>query len=60
MGRPAINTVFIPSNLKDTFNETKPADDFRRFGRIVTNALASLGAADPAGLAQFLLPDILR
>ena len=59
MGRPAINTVFIPSNLKDAFNETKPADDFRRFGQIVTNALASLGAANPAGLAQFLLPDIL-
>ena len=59
MGRPAVNTVFIPANLKDTFNETKPKDDFRRFGQIVTNALTSLGAANPAALAQFLLPDIL-
>ena len=59
MGRPAINTVFIPGALKDAFNETKPADDRQRFGQIVTSALASLGAANPAALAQFLLPDIL-
>ena len=49
MGRPAINTVFIPSNLKDTFNQTKPTDDWRRFGQIVTNALKSLGAARSGG-----------
>jgi hypothetical protein len=59
MGRPAINTVFIPKDLKDAFNETRPKDDWRRFGQIVTNALTSLGAANPSALAHFLLPDIL-
>ena len=59
MGRPAINTVFIPKDLKDAFNAGKPADDFKNFGQIVTNALTSLGAANPSALAHFLLPDIL-
>jgi hypothetical protein len=59
MGRPAINTVFIPSSLKDAFNTGEPADDWNAFGDIVTQKLQALGAADPAGLARFLLPDIL-
>jgi hypothetical protein len=59
MGRPAINTVFIPGALKDAFNQGEPVNDLRDFGQIVTNVLTSLGAANPTGLAQFLLPDIL-
>ena len=27
MGRPAINTVFVPADQKDAFNNTKPVDD---------------------------------
>jgi hypothetical protein len=45
--------------LNDAFNTGEPADDWRAFGDIVTQKLQALGAADPAGLARFLLPDIL-
>jgi hypothetical protein len=59
MGRPAINTVFIPSSLKDAFNEGEPINDRRDYLQIVTSKLQALGAANPAGIAQVLLPDIL-
>ncbi len=47
MGRPAINTVFIPSASKNAFNEGKPRHDTRDFSEFI-----------PAGLGV-LLPDIL-
>jgi Domain of unknown function (DUF4331) len=59
MGRPAINTVFIPKDLKDAFNTGDPVNDWQDFGAIVTAKLQTLGAADPSGLAHFLLPDVL-
>jgi hypothetical protein len=57
MGRPAINTVFIPADMKDQFNNTKPAADVATWKSTVVATLNSLGS-DPA-LADALLPDIL-
>ena len=47
MGRPAINTVFIPSASKNEFNETKPRKDVQKFSDFL------------GGFAGLLLPDIL-
>jgi hypothetical protein len=57
MGRPAINTVFIPEAQKDAFNNTKPASDVVMWKDTVVATLNSLGS-DPA-LADALLPDVL-
>lgn len=70
MGRPAINTVFIPANplepdeesLKDAFNQGDPAQDRMRFRGEVLDTLEifyGAGSPDAAALADFLLPDIL-
>jgi len=72
MGRPAINTVFIPNNvfepsgtepsLKNAFNATKPRNDQRAFrGEVVDTLEIFYGSGSPtaAALADFLLPDIL-
>ena len=70
MGRPAINTVFIPTNplepdeasLKAAFNQGKPSRDRVTFGGEVLDTLEifyGAGSPDAAGLADFLLPDIL-
>jgi hypothetical protein len=72
MGRPAINTVFIPNNpfepsgsepsQKDAFNAGKPRFDQRDFrGEVVDTLQIFYGPADPTvdALADFLLPDIL-
>jgi hypothetical protein len=64
MGRPAINTVFnnVDSAHKtdrDAFNRTAPVEQPRIYGQHVQDVLTALGAADPAGLAGVLLPDIL-
>ncbi len=47
MGRPAINTVFIPSESKDDFNGGKPKHDQRDFSQFL------------GPFASVLLPDIL-
>jgi Domain of unknown function (DUF4331) len=47
MGRPAINTVFIPSSQKNAYNAGKPRNDARDFS-------SYLGS-----FASVLLPDIL-
>ena len=57
MGRPAINTVFIPSDKKDAFNSNTPDRDVAIYKADVVAALASLGAGPD--LADVLLPDIL-
>jgi hypothetical protein len=61
MGRPAINTVFIPAALKDAYNQGNPTDDQRVFRDAFTATARALGnSADRANqLADFLLPDIL-
>ncbi|MCZ6866847.1 MAG: DUF4331 family protein, partial [Chloroflexi bacterium] len=47
MGRPAINTVFIPADSKNAFNKGRPRNDLKDFSSF-------LGA-----FAGVLLPDIL-
>lgn len=61
MGRPAINTVLIPTRFKDVFNDGKPQRDRARFRDIVIQSLLGLGndSTRAAVLADILLPDIL-
>ncbi|HEX5614462.1 MAG TPA: DUF4331 family protein [Acidimicrobiia bacterium] len=61
MGRPAINTVFIPSAQKNAFNASAPADDPANFTDEVVATLLALGndQATADALAAFLLPDVL-
>jgi len=72
MGRPAINTVFIPNNVfepagtepsqKDAFNAAKPRQDQRDFRAEVVDTLEIFygsGSDTAQALADFLLPDIL-
>lgn len=59
MGRPAINTVFIPNNpippdttgasMKSTFNKGKPVDDQATFRAEVVNSLTTLFSLNDAG-----------
>jgi hypothetical protein len=72
MGRPAINTVFIPNNVfepagsepsqRNAFNAAKPRNDQRAFrGEVVDTLEIFYGSGNPTAgaLADFLLPDIL-
>lgn len=62
MGRPAINTVLIPSSRKDEFNEGSPADDPTNFAADVQASIESLNGGDPnhaASVTSILLPDVL-
>jgi hypothetical protein len=72
MGRPAINTVFIPNNplepagsepsMKNKFNAALPRHDQRRFRAEVVDTLGIFYGDDEDtinALADILLPDIL-
>jgi len=61
IGRPAINTVLIPSARKDEFNQAEPVNDPDAFGDDVRAAILSLSgdAAHAATLTDILLPDVL-
>lgn len=72
MGRPAINTVFIPNNplepagtepsMKNKFNAALPRNDQKRFrGEVVDTLNIFYGEGNPTvdTLADILLPDIL-
>jgi len=60
IGRPAINTVLIPSARKTEFNEASPANDVSAFGGDVNAAIAGLSdQANADGLTPALLPDVL-
>ena len=62
MGRPAINTVLIPTELKDDFNESPPRNDVKRFtDTVVASLVNGFGRtqADAEALAAVLLPDVL-
>lgn len=60
MGRPAINTVLIPSARKQEFNEAAPANDLAAFGSDVEAAITGLSdAANASALTPILLPDVL-
>ena len=61
MGRPAINTVVIPSGFKDQFNITEPAEDFLNFGDVAMATITDLSgdAMFAAQITAILLPDVL-
>lgn len=59
-GRPAINTVLIPSARKDEFNQADPVNDLAAFGADVEAAITGLSdATNAAALTPILLPDVL-
>ncbi len=41
MGQPLFNTVFMPSSLKDAFNQGVPSDDVLRYSAYVPDALTT-------------------
>ncbi|MFN3193192.1 MAG: DUF4331 family protein [Aureliella sp.] len=61
MGRPAINTVLIPSGKKDLFNRSLAARDAQNFSADVKATLVGLGNSSEraATLTGILLPDVL-
>jgi len=72
MGRPAINTVFIPNNpleptgtepsMKNKFNAARPRNDQKRFRAEVVDTLKIFYVDDDEtvnALADILLPDVL-
>lgn len=59
MGRPAINTVFIPADQKDAYNNSNPDRDRGIYTDEVRAALTSLNSPATDTLAGLLLPDIL-
>lgn len=72
MGRPAINTVFIPNNpfepsgsepsQRNKFNAGRPSADQKNFRGEVVDTLEifyGAGSSTAQALADFLLPDIL-
>jgi hypothetical protein len=64
MGRPAINTVFNNQTAekfdRDGFNRVQPSEMVTAGYRDhAADVLTALGAADPAGLAAVLIPDVL-
>lgn len=62
MGRPAINTVLIPSDRKDEFNASQPSNDRAAFGDDVRAAITGLSGGDAAfaaAVTDVLLPDVL-
>lgn len=59
MARPAINTVFIPADQKDAFNNNTPDRDKGIYTDEVKAALNSLASPATDALAGLLLPDVL-
>jgi len=64
MGRPAINTVFNNQTAekfdRDGFNRVQPSEMVAAGYRDhAEDVLTALGAANPAGLAAVLIPDVL-
>jgi hypothetical protein len=63
VGRPGINTVLIPSEEKQNFNEADPANDVANFTDEVETTLTSAPfnrtPGDAMSLSGTLLPDIL-
>lgn len=67
MGRPAINTVLIPSGQKDAFNQTAPVTDVANWQSTFSDTMLFLSGLDGTpysqaeadGIAAVLAPDIL-
>ncbi|HBK82518.1 MAG TPA: hypothetical protein DDZ41_02810 [Flavobacterium sp.] len=68
MGRPAINTVFVPSVSKDAFNTTTPADMGTSFQSVFQSRLLALNSGyttnllglDAATFTSVLATDVLN
>ena len=61
VGKPAINTVLIPTGKKDAFNAAQPRSDVPLFKQDVINTITQL-SGDPLyadQVAAILMPDIL-
>jgi hypothetical protein len=60
MGRPAINTVLVPSASKEAFNRAHPSGDLAAFGPGAGAIITSLSnATNAATLVPILFPDVL-
>jgi len=59
MGRPAINTVFIPADQKDAYNNNSPDRDKGIYTDELRAVLTSLNSPATDALSGLLLPDIL-
>jgi Domain of unknown function (DUF4331) len=61
MARPAINTALIASDRKDAFNQTRPSEQWAKFGAEVTARITALSgdAAYAESIAPVLIPDVL-
>ncbi len=59
-GLPAIATVFIPTDLRDAYNEVGPGGDKANFKSLIVAKLLAFGqdAASANALADALTPDI--
>lgn len=59
-GLPAINTVFIPSGMKQQYNTSIPTVDRANFRDEVIATLNAFGITGDAasGIADFVLPDV--
>jgi hypothetical protein len=59
-GRPGINSVLLPGNLKDAFNAGRPKDDLNKFGDAVGATLTTLRGGEDGvdALVAALLPDV--
>jgi len=59
-GLPAIATVFIPTDLKDVYNEAVPAGDEANFKSLIVAKLLAFGqdATSANALADALTPDL--
>ena len=62
MGNPAVNTVFIPSALKDQFNRSLPQNDARDYAGTVVATLQAFNTppANVQVLASVALPDTIK
>ena len=60
IGRPAVNTVLIPTERKEEFNLVEPDMDLATFGDDVRASITALSNAENAdALTGILLPDVL-
>jgi hypothetical protein len=62
MGNPAVNTVFIPSGLKDEFNRRQPQNDGRNFADEILATLSAFNTPpeNVAILASVAVPDTIK
>ena len=59
-GLPAIATVFIPTDMKDAYNQAAPSGDVANYKSLIVAKLMAFGqdATSANGLASALAPDI--